>query len=108
MGFFKKMFDFNINDENFTEKEEREIDEIAILQDYIDKYNLNFMIVYICRTLIFNGFSAKDAINTLDESRVYTSEELLAFEQFKKTYSTENGLDYDKYKEAVIDYFSKL
>ena len=33
MSFFKKMFDFNINDEEFTEKEKREIDEIAILQE---------------------------------------------------------------------------
>ena len=31
MSFLKKMFDFNINDENFTEKEEREIDEIACI-----------------------------------------------------------------------------
>lgn len=107
MNFLEKMFDLNIY-EALTQKEQREIDEIATLQDYIDKYNLSFMIVYICRALIFNGFSAKEAINVVDETREYTSEEFLAFDQLKKMYSTENGINYDKYKEAVIDYFSKL
>ncbi len=108
MDFFKKMFDFNINDENLTEKEQREIDEIAILQDYIDKYSLNFTIVFICRALIFNGFSAKEAVSTIDENKEYTSEQILTFQQFEKMYSTENGLDYTKYKETVIEYFFYL
>ena len=108
MSFLKKMFDFNINNENRTLIDQRDIDEIAILQDYIDKYDLNFMVVYICRDLIFNGFSAKEAMIALNENREYTSEELSVFAQLKKKHSTENGLDYAKYKEAVIDYFSKL
>lgn len=108
MSLLKKMLNFNINNENLTQKEQRDIDEITILQDYIDKYDLNFMTAYICRDLIFNGFSAKEAINILNENREYTPEEISVFKQLKKEYSTENGLDYAKYKEAAISYFYKL
>lgn len=107
MNFLEKMFNLN-NYEALTQKEQIEVDENVILQDYIEKYNLSFMIAYICRALICNGFSAKEAINIVDETREYTFEEISTFDQFKKMYSTENGLDYSKYKEAIINYFSKL
>lgn len=107
MNFLKKIFDLN-SYETFTQKDQREVDESSILQDYIDKYNLNFMTSYVCRVLISNGFSAKEAINVVDETREYTFEEISTFDQLKKMCSTENNLDYDKYKEAIIDYFSKL
>lgn len=111
MDLLKKMFDFDIKDENeesSTQNIQRELEEIAILQDYIDKYDLNFFIIHIYRTLIFNGFSAKEAINTVDESREYTFEEISAFDEFQKKYSIENEFDYIKYKEAVINHFSRL
>lgn len=106
MSFLKKMFDFNIN-ENFTEKEKREIDEIAILQDYIDRYNPTPMAIYICRTLISNGFSAKEAINTVNEERKYIAEDISILIQLKEMCSTDTGLDYTKYKELIAEYFSE-
>lgn len=90
MDFFKKMFDLNISNESskaLSQKEQKEIDEIALLQDYINRYNLNYSVVHICRTLIFNGFSAKEAISIVNENKEYSFQEILIFSEFKKIYS---------------------
>ncbi len=107
MSFFKKILAFSNND-NHLQEEKRKTNELFALQAYIDKYKINGLTALLYRKLILNGFSAKEAINLIDDNKMYTSQELLLFNQLEEIYTTKNGLDYNRYKEAVISYFSKL
>lgn len=107
MSFFKKVLEFSNNDTHLQE-EKRKTNELFALQAYIDKYKINGLIALLYRKLILNGFSAKEAINLIDDNKTYSSLELLLFNQLEEIYTTKDGLDYHRYKEAVISYFSKL